>query len=400
MSKPKFGVIGFLALIFIAMVLRTPVASIGPLLPEIVADLALTPTLTSMLTSAPVLCFGLGAFISPWLVSKFGVNHAMLVVLILLSLSVALRMVFGFAGLLLGTIGAGLSIAVANVLLPTVVRTNFANRVPLITGIYTTLLSISASFAATIAVPSSQWFGGWNPALAIWVLPTVVAALLWIPQTRGQDEHVAQAQGVAAEEKAAVLRSPITWSIVVFFGLQSLGFYSLLGWLPTALISIGVSALDAGIYLGFASAIGIPTGLLISSLLGKFKTLAWWAGGTSALTFFGYLVFVIVMQFGANQTAIIAACLLIGLGMSATFPISLSLISTRASTRAQTTQLSTMAQGIGYLLSAVGTFAIGLIATVSGFWVISMIVLAAVALLQVGFGFYSGKPGLIPAKIS
>lgn len=397
MTTRKFGITGFLAVVFIAIVLRPPVASMGPLLQEIQGSLGVGAELIGLLAAAPVLCFGLGAFASPWLVSKVGVNHAMLYVLIVLTAASALRMVLGYPGLLIGTIGAGLSIAIANVLLPTVVRIQFPNRVALVTGVYTTLLAVSASLAASIAVPSSALFGGWNPALAIWILPAVIAILLWLPQIRGHEAHVAQPAETAAEEKAAVIRSPISWAIVGFFGIQSLGFYALLGWMPSALTSIGVSAQAAGNYLGFASAIGIPSGLLISSLLGKFKSLAWWAAGTSALTLTGNIIFTQVLQ-TRDTNSLIFACVLIGLGMSATFPISLSLISSRASTAAQTTQLSAMAQGWGYLLAAVGSFTVGFVANLVGAYALSFLIITILTLIQTAIGFYAGKPGIIPAK--
>ena len=397
MSKTKFGLTGFLAIVFIAIVLRPPVASIGPLLQEIQASLGVNAELIGVLAASPVLCFGLGAFASPWLVSKVGVNRAMLYVLIFLALSSSLRMVFEYPGLLLGTIGAGLSIAIANVLLPTIVRIQFPSKVALLTGAYTTLLAISASLAASIAVPSSLALGGWSPALAIWILPTVLAVLLWLPQTKTNQVHVAQPAQAAAEEKAAVLRSPISWAIVGFFGIQSLGFYALLGWMPLALISIGVSAQDAGNYLGFASAIGIPSGLIISSVLGRFKSLAWWAAGTSVMTLSGYILFTLVLQTIHTQLLIVS-CVLIGLGMAATFPISLSLISTRASTQAQTTQLSAMSQGWGYLLAAAGTFMVGFVANLVGGYTLSFIIITMLTLIQAGIGFYAGRPGVIPAK--
>lgn len=397
MTKSKFGITGFLAIVFIAIVLRPPVASMGPLLQEIQLSLAVNAELIGLLAASPVLCFGLGAFASPWLVSKVGVNRAMLLVLVILALGSALRMILGYPGLLLGTIAAGLSIAIANVLLPTIVRIQFPNRVALVTGAYTTLLAISASLAAAVAVPSSLWLGGWNPALAIWIVPTVLAVLLWLPQIKGQEAHVAQPAHAAAEEKAAVLRSPISWAIVGFFGIQSLGFYALLGWMPSALISIGVSPQAAGNYLGFASAIGIPSGLIISSMLGRFKSLAWWAAGTSAMTLLGSIIFTLVLR-STDTSLLLLACILIGLGMSATFPISLSLISTRASTQAQTTQLSAMAQGWGYLLAAAGTFMVGAVANLVANYALSFALITALTLIQAGIGFYAGRPGVIPAK--
>jgi CP family cyanate transporter-like MFS transporter len=386
-----------LAIFVIALVLRPPVASIGPLLEEIQLSLGVGPTLIGLLAAAPVLCFGVGAFASPWLVSRIGLNQGMFVVLLLLAASSALRMIFGYPGLLIGTIGAGLSIAIANVLLPTVVRLSFPNRVALVTGAYTTILAISASLAASIAVPSSSLLGGWNPALAIWILPMVLAIVLWFPQTRGQVTHVAQPAHAAAQEKRAVLRSPISWAIVGFFGIQSLGFYALLGWMPSALTSIGVTPTDAGNYLGFASGIGIPTGLIISSMLGRFKSLAWWSAGTSMVTLSGNILLTLVLV-TEDTSWLILACVLIGLGMSATFPISLSLISTRASTSAQTTQLSAMAQGWGYLVAAAGTFVVGYIANLAGNWGASFVLLCSLTMVQIAIGLYAGRPGLIPAK--
>jgi len=391
----KFGLIGFLALFFISIVLRPPVASVGPLLHEIVGDLHLSAAQMGLLASAPVLCFGLGAFTSPALVRRFGVNHSMLIVLVVLAISASVRLFFGYPGLLIGTVAAGLSIAVANVLLPTIVRIEFPNRVPLITGAYTTLLAFSASFAAAIAVPSSAAFGGWRLALAIWLIPAILAAVFWAPKSRGQEPHVAQPAQSAADERAAVVRSPIAWAIVGFFGLQSLGFYAILGWLPTLLIAGGQSPQASGGYLGLATAVGIPAGLVLSGVIGRFKSLSWWAAGASASTLVGYLLLLLALR---DSGFTVAACIFIGLGQASTFPMSLSIIGTRASTRAQTTQLSAMAQGWGYLLAALGTFLVGWLAGVTGSWSVSVGLLAALTALQVGIGFYSGRPGVIPAK--
>jgi CP family cyanate transporter-like MFS transporter len=319
----------------------------------------------------------------------------MMIVLLLLLAAVTFRLFFGYPGLLLGTIGAGLSIAVANVLLPTIVRVEFPKRVALVTGAYTTLLAFSASFAAWVAVPSSSQLGGWRFALAVWIIPAALAVGFWISKAAGGPVAVPQEPQAAADERSAVLRSPISWAIVGFFGLQSLGFYALLGWLPTLLIARGESPESAGSYLGLATAIGIPAGLLLSAMISRFKSLAWWAAGASALTLTGFALLLAAFEFH-EVTPI--ACVLIGIGQASTFPMSLSIISTRASTRAQTTQLSAMAQGWGYLLAAVGTFLIGYLAEVTGAWMISVSVLIASTLLQVAVGYYSGRPGVIPAK--
>jgi CP family cyanate transporter-like MFS transporter len=231
--------------------------------------------------------------------------------------------------------------------------------------------------------------------LALWIVPALLAVAFWAPKASGERTDAVQSIRAEAEERSAVLRSPISWAIVGLFGLQSLGFYALLGWLPTLLIDRGESPEVAGSYLGLATAIGIPAGLLLSTAIARFKSLAWLVASASTLTLTGLVVLLAAFD---NPQLTGIACVMMGLGQAATFPMSLSIISTRAATRAQTTQLSAMAQGWGYLLAAVGTFLVGYLAEVSGSWSVSVVVLIALTAIQVGVGFYSGRPGVIPAK--
>jgi MFS transporter, CP family, cyanate transporter len=400
MSKSSKGLVIAFALLFITIILRPPVAAIGPLLQEIADSLNLNQSQVGLLAAAPVLCFGIGAFASPWLVRKFGINKTMTIVLVILVVSIIGRVFFGFSALLLGTISAGLSIAVANVLLPTLVRKWYPARVPLVTGLYTTVLAISASFAAAIAVPSSEALGGWPFALGIWILPAALALLLWLPASSGLERETVQLQGSVDADRRAVNRSPLAWAIVAFFGIQSLGFYVILGWLPTMLISIGLSATEAGTMLGFATIIGVPSGFLLAPILGRVKSLAPLAIGASSLTLVGYLLLtqVIAGQAASATWLIYLACAVIGVGQSATFPISLSLIGTRATSSAQTTRLSAMAQGWGYLLAAIGTFAVGALVDILGSWLISLLMLVALTAVQAVAGYFSGRPGQISSK--
>jgi CP family cyanate transporter-like MFS transporter len=389
-----------MALFFITIMLRPPVASIGPLLNEIIADLELTPLMSGLLASAPVLCFGIGAFASPRLVRHFGVDRGMFVVLLFVLAAVTLRLTLGYAGLLVGTVAAGLAIAIANVLLPTIVRERYPKNVALVTGMYTTVLAVSASFAASIAVPSSLALGGWRQALVIWILPVVLSVALWAPIAKATVKPVPSLNQDSSSDAKAVNRSPLAWAIVGFFGIQSLGFYAILAWLPSMLIDVGVSPADAGATLGLATAVGIPTGFVLSSVLRKFKTLAWWCSGASLVTLSGFVVLMVSLALAEGEQRITAstlifACVLIGLGQATTFPLSLTLIGTRAVSQAQTTQLSAMSQGWGYLLAAAGTFVVGYLSEISATWSWSLGLLVVLTGLQIGFGFYAGRPGHI-----
>ena len=131
----------WLGVVAVGTVLRPSVVTVGPLLPEVQADLGLTATSAALLTALPVACFGLGAFVGPELARRRGVNSTLTLVIAVLVLGAAVR-VLGGTGLLFGdTIAVGAAIAVGNVLLPAVVRRDFPTRIGAVTGVYTSVLA-------------------------------------------------------------------------------------------------------------------------------------------------------------------------------------------------------------------------------------------------------------------
>ncbi len=391
MKAAKYSVWALLSLVFISLAIRPPVASIGPLVEELIRTEFLTLFQVSLMTSLPIVCFGLGAFLSPALVKRFTLNKAMMYVLIVLSVAMATRLIGGFPALMTSTIIIGLAIAIANVLIPTIVREQFPDRIELITGVYVTLLAISASFAAAIAVPSSDLLGGWRGALAVWIIPAVLAIVFWVPLFRSESVGKITSVATHAEERKAVVRSSLTWGIVFFFGLQSGGFYSILNWLPSLLIDRGMSDVDAGSLLGLTTFVGVPSGFLASLLFRKFKSLSLIAVGMTSLTLAGLLMIWLTPEL------LVLACVITGFGFAATFPLSLTLIGSRASTSTQTTQLSALAQGWGYLISAAGTFGFGFLREVTGTWDASLVLVSVLTFIQLFAGAVAGRDKRIPA---
>ena len=392
MANRRTAIYALIALMFISLVLRPPVASIGPLIPEFISVEKLSLLEVGILTSISVVCFGLGAFAGPWLVKRFGLHRAMMLVLVVLTLAMGLRLLGGFAVLLATTIVIGLMIAIGNVLIPTVVREQFPEKIELITGVYVTLLAISASLAATIAVPSSDLLGSWKGALAIWIIPAVIGILFWIPISRVKRTKDIVTQATHQEERKAVLRSPLTWAIVAFFGLQSTGFYAILNWLPSFLVDRGMTEVEAGGLLGLATFVGVPTGFLTTLVIRKFKSLSGISVFVSVLTLAGLCI---VWLFPGQE---VMGCIVAGFGFAATFPLSLTLIGSRASTTTQTTQLSSLAQGSGYLIAASGTFLFGELRRLTGNWDASLWMLVIFTAIQLVSGFFAGRNRVIPAK--
>lgn len=334
------------------------------------------------LTSIPIFCFGIGAFASPAIVRRFGIDRTFLILLVLIAVAIGGRVWFGFIGLLLGTTVIGLAIAVANVVLPNIVRTRFPSRVGLVTAAYTMAMAIAASFAASTAVPFSESLGGWQWSLFVWVLPAILAIAVWSTQLE-KTAHVELSAESRERETESVRRSPVTWWIVAFFGIQSLGFYALLAWLPSLLIDGGAPAAEAGAILGVTTIVGVPFGVLLSSNLKRFKSMSYPAAVSSAFTTVGITLLLTPFP--------LLAGVVIGLGQASTFPISLNMISTKASTEAQTTELSTLVQGYGYVAAALGTFFFGWLHDFTGSWFAPILLLAAFSATQIVAGLVAGR---------
>ncbi len=388
----KHSALALLALVFISLVLRPPVGAMGPLLDELQAVEGYSLFQVGLLTSLPVVCFGIGAFSGPSLVKRLTLNRAMMWVLVALFVAMVLRSFGGYVSLISFTVVIGLAIAIGNVLIPTIVREQFPNKLALVTGLYVTLLAISASLSASIAVPSSELFGGWRMALAIWLVPTALAIIFWMPISKVSVHAEETTSATHAEERRAVLVSPLAWAIVAFFGLQSAGFYAILNWLPSLLIDRGYTAIEAGTLLGLCTSIGIPTGFLISMVIKRFKSLSFLAVFVSLFTLAGLVILLV-----APDLAVLA-CVVTGFGFAATFPLSLTLVGSRASTSTQTTQLSALAQGWGYLIAAIGAFVFGYLKDLTGDWTISLWVLIGITFVQVISGAFAGKDQKITAR--
>ena len=100
-----------------------------------------------------------------------------------LAVGIALRRQPSLASLFAGTVIVGAAIAIANVVMPAVIKHDFPDRVGPWMGVYSTALFLSAAIADGLTVPLMPLVGGhWRRALALWTIPAVTACLLWLPQ--------------------------------------------------------------------------------------------------------------------------------------------------------------------------------------------------------------------------
>ncbi len=165
-----------------------------------------------------------------------------------LAAGVLVRVLDGPPVLFAGTVVVGGAIAIGNVLLPPLIKRDFPDRSGLMMGVYTMAVSGAAAVAAGVAVPLADASDlGWRGSLGVWAVPAAFAALAWLPRTRGHTRP----PGSPAPGRS-LLRDPLAWQLTIFFGLQSLSFYAVLGWLPSMYRDFGATPAVAGFLLLFS----------------------------------------------------------------------------------------------------------------------------------------------------
>ena len=383
----RHGLLLALAVVLVAVNLRPAVAGVGPVLPELRAGLSLPGAAAAVLTTLPVLCFGLLATTAPRLVRRYGIERVLVGAMAALAVGAVGRVLDGAAALFAGTVVAGGAIAVGNVLLPPLIKRDFPDRTGPMMGVYSMAVSGAAAVSAGLAVPLAAASGlGWRGALGAWAVPAAVAALVWLPRSRGHTRPPATPPG------RSLLRDPLAWQLTVFFGLQSLSFYAVLGWLPSMYRDFGASPAVAGFLLSLSGLVQIPVSLVLPGLAGRARTQAGYAVAGTALIGVG-IAGVLLAPMAAPYLWVA----LVGAGQGACFALGLNLFVLRTRRVADTARVSAMAQSIGYTLCAVGPLRVGLLHEATGSWTVPLILLLALLVPQAVSGALAGRSRTVGA---
>jgi len=372
-----------LGIVLLAANLRPALTGVAPLIGQIRADTGISNGVAGLLTTLPLLAFGLLSPIAPRVARRFVMERVLLASLLVLAVGILLRWVGAVAALFLGTVVLGAAIAVANVLLPSLVKREFPGHAGLMTSVYSTSLGISAAVAAGVSVPLTQLADiGWRGALAVWTIPVLLASVAWLPQL-GRSDHPADPAVRSSPGVRDLWRSPLAWQVTLFMGLQSLAYYVTLTWLPEILQAEGMGAARAGWMLGLSQAVAIVTMFLapmIAERRPSQRGIVVVAVSISGLGVLGLLV--------AGSTASTLWVVLLGLGQGASFSLALTFFALRAPDSGHAAALSGMAQSVGYLLAAGGPFLFGVLRDVTGAWKVPLALLLTVTicLLIAGIG--------------
>ncbi|MBA8989372.1 CP family cyanate transporter-like MFS transporter [Curtobacterium pusillum] len=389
------------AIVLVALNLRGPIVAPAPVIGDIRVDLGLTATIAGLLTTIPVLCFALATPFASWVIAKADPERALSLSLVIVLAGTVVRSMPSAAALLVGTAVIGIGITIGNVVIPVVIRRDTsAERVGLVTGVYTSALNVGSMITSLGTAPiAAAW--GWPVAIAVWAVLAVVAGFAWtyavggraawlrpspteaeepLPVT-GPIDQVMDTGAIrtvrAASTPVRPARRLITWGLTLAFGGQAFSYYALTAWIPTLLHDeIGFSKASSGASSSVFQILAVVGALGVPVLAAKWRPRAiislvafLWLAMPLGLLFAPQLWLLWSVLGGAAQ----------GGGITVIFIVIVRIVSSDADAR----RMSAFVQGGGYLIGSAGPLVAGSLHGATGDWTAPLLVVL-VAVLTLG----------------
>ncbi|MCP3656814.1 MAG: CynX/NimT family MFS transporter [Herbaspirillum sp.] len=375
-------------IVLIAANLRAPFTAMPPLLGAIRTDYALSTVATGVLTALPLLAFALMSPFSAALARRYGLERMLFCALAGIALGLMLRSAGAVWSLYAGTCIIGMGIAIGNVLLPSLVKREFSQRITSVTAFYALSMGVAAAIGSALVTPLAEVVG-WQPALLWFLILPLAALVIWKRQLSRITSPTIAAAAPARERK--VWQSPLAWQVTLFLGLNSTIYYVAIGWLPTILVDTGMTPARAGSLHGILQLATAVPGLILGAILSRLKDQRTIAAAVCVLSAAALLGFVLY-----PQQALVWA-ILFGLGTGAGIILGLALIGLRTADAHQAVALSGMAQCVGYLLASIGPPAIGRLHDALGGWQVPLMLCVILALVAAFMGTLAGRARVIDA---
>lgn len=384
-----------MALIGLALNLRSPLTSLSPIIGELQTELGMSSTLAGLLTTIPILCFGLLTPFASGFIARMGIEASIATTLCGVVLGTVIRSIDGVASALVGTIILGAALTVGNIVSLMVIARDFAHRSNSVTGAYTSALNIGTMFTTAFTAPLAIAFG-WRMATSFWVVLALVAGVLWgmvFLRSRRRKESSSPALvdrhessiGRSVEDLSPVvgrLRLPvwkrrIVWLLVVAFAAHLFLYYAITAWLPYYLME--TSSMDA------TSAGIAASAFQICALVGAFGIPALAASGrfsnTVLLSGIGGCWLAIPIGLFIAPSLWPLWALIGGIAQGGGFTIIFMLMVDQSYDIDDNRRISSLVQGLGYTIASLGPIVIGSLHQYFGQWLPSFIFLAVIAML-------------------
>jgi CP family cyanate transporter-like MFS transporter len=212
----------------------------------------------------------------------------------------------------------------------------------------------------------------------------LIALAAWLPRLRPAAEPPSRQRS-----DQALRRSPLAWQLTAFMGLQSLGFYVSVSWLPTILHAHGVSPASAGWHLALMQLTGLLASASAPLVVRRLPDQRLFAAGAAVLGVLSFLGFVVAPNLSWVWSGAV------GLSQGVGITLALSFFALRARDARQAAALSGMGQSLGYLLAAIGPLLFGVLHDATGGWGVPLIILAGLIGVQAVVALGAGRARLL-----
>ena len=168
-------------------------------------------------------------------------------------------------------------------------------------------------------------------------------------------------------------------------GLQAMGFYAIISWLPAIMQGQGYSQTYSGWLVATYQLISLVPGLILPAIIARSHDQSLIASLFAALCPVGALGLLLYPPW-----AMLWVCVA-GFGGGISFILAISFISLRSKDHHQAAALSGMVQSVGYLIAAMGPLLFGIIHDFTHNWNIVLVGLVLTGSTQVVMAWKAGK---------
>ncbi|WP_459778438.1 CynX/NimT family MFS transporter [Photobacterium sp. R1] len=382
LNKRFFAVRAFwpmLVIIGLAVNLRPPITAIGPLLDDIRMGTGLGVQAASMLTVLPMLCMGLFPLLLPFVERRLSESVWISTGLFTIATASFSRfwMTDGF-GLIVTAMLAGIGIAIVQTLTPGVVKRWYPQSVPLAMGGYSASLMAGGGLVAILSPQVAHYSENWQTGLGVWIVPALIAALLWWLKPR---------EVLETHDKSVPVNfwgNRRAWLLASYFGLANGVYASMITWLPTFAQSLGWNAENSGKLIGIMTVFQVIAAVVAPALSsGRLDRRLWlfFAVGIQLAGLSGMMLM--------PEAMLVVWVAMIGCGLGACFALTLTVALDHLSAPRLAGALTAFVQGIGFIITAMTPYLVSLLFEWTGTFQTSwfMLSLTLVMMLLATFQF-------------
>ena len=394
MTKKSNSILIILGVIFLSLILRTPITSVGAIVGPLKSILDINNTVAGFITTIPLIAFAIFSPMVAKLSNKAGLEKTLLLAALVISIGLGLRFYINTYVFFITTFIIGVGITIGNVLLPGLVKKYYPEKLGLMTGFYAVVMNVGAALAAGISYPIlSSNIGGekFSTGLAvnIWIIIAVINIFVYTAMSKNssvsevKDKH---------EKVHGYFKYSKMWTIMLSMGLQSALFYCSVSWFAEIMISKDFSPETAGLLLSISQFAQFPSTFIVPILADKVHNKLI----IPVVITIGYLVSLIgMLNTSGNFVLMLTFIIIFALAGGGSFSYVMYLFSVKSRNESEAADISGLAQSGGYLLAAIFPPLLGYIRDISDWNKALYVLILTAAVLLVTLVHCSSKGNII-----